>query len=509
MKPDIKRKLVFALVLLFFTGLGAGEITIDAQNSEGDNLDDLDISVPDLDREFNDVDEARFSPDSGTYNVFIDHAEYESIERTIVVDEDEDSEYIFTMEEASEIDSDVSLRWDSVPESVCSRTEFRVDIEVANTGDRDEVVSLTGSGFGKVFTGKAFVVPEGESKTYRYTFTDITGLGLQRFEVNVNGMDETITEDIRLRDCDVPGDPQQADNVDLEIYPESGNDKASVGELVRVRGFVDGTRDRVPVKVKVNDVTVSELSTQPDGFFETYFRPENSGEVTVTARSGNEFDTVGLEVVPRAEIQFVEAPDQVFEGDVFEACAEITSDIEPDTVLLDETKVIETKSGNGEVCYDLEASEAGEKEYTLRALTYGGSDSESFSVNVLSQGSEVETFPGQISTVESEGGLMRVSLYNTNDEARNYTVRLRDVPDNLIENRTSRTLLESGERESIYFYASPEASGDFEAVLEVESAEEIIYSNKVDFRVVESNNEPSGLELFGVLFRLLTFWMPF
>jgi len=507
MKTGSGKKILLITLILFFTGLGAAEITIDALSSSGTNLNNLDISVPELDREFNDVDRARFSPESGTYDVFIDHDEYESIERTIVVEEDEDSQYIFTMAEASEIDSTVSLESIDVPESVCSRTKFRVDVEVVNSGDRDEVVSLTGQGFGKIFTGKAFVVPEGESRTYRYTFTDISGLGLQNFEVRINGEDESITEDIRLRDCEIPGDPQEADNVDVEVYPERGNEKASVGELVRVRGFVDGVRDSVPVEVKVNQRTVSEISTQPDGFFETYFRPENSGDVTVTANTGNEFDTEEFEVVPVAKIEFVEAPEQVFQGDTFEACAEINSGIKTDTVLLDEKKVIETKSGNGEVCYDIEASESGEREYTLRALTYGGSDFEEFSVDVLPQRSEAESFPGQIQTIESEGGIIRISLYNTNPEARNYTVNLEDIPDGWMENTTQNTLLESGERENIYFYASPEASGNFEGVVEVQSGEEIIYSNMIDFRVIDTDKK--SFNVLVAFVKLLTFWMPF
>ena len=509
MKPRFGKKILFITFLLSFTTLGVAEITIDARTSSGVNLDDLDISVPELDREFNDVDKARFSPESGTYDVFIDHDEYNSIERTIVVDREENSQYIFTMSEASEIDSTVSLESIDVPESVCSRTDFRVDVEVVNSGDRDEVVSLTGEGFGKIFTGKAFVVPEGESRTYRYTFTDISGLGLQNFEVRINGEDESISENIRLRDCEIPGDPQEAENVDLEIYPERGNEEASVGELVRLRGFIDGVRDSVPVEVKINQRIVSELSTQPDGFFETYFRPEKSGTVTVTASSGNEFDTEELEVVPVARIQFVEAPEQVFEGDVFEACAEIVSDINADTVLLDERQVIETKSGKGKVCYDIEANEPGKTKYTLRALTYGESDSEEFSVNVLPQGSEVESFPGQIQGIESEGGLIRISLYNTNSEARNYTANIEDVQDGWIENTTQTTLLDSGERENIYFYTSPEASGNFEGVLEVESDDEIIYSNRADFRVVESERERQASNFLPVFFKLLTFWMPF
>lgn len=508
MKSVSGKKILLIMSLLFFTGLGVAEITIDARTSSGTNLDNLDISIPELDREFDDVDRARFSPDSGTYNVFIDHDEYNSIERTIVVEEDEDSQYIFTMGEASEIDSSVSLESLEVPESVCSRTNFRVDVDVVNSGDKDEVVSLTGQGFGQIFTGKAFVVPEGESRTYRYTFTDISGLGLQNFEVSINGMDESISDDIRLRDCDLPGDPQQVENIDLELYPERGNEKASVGELVRVRGFIDGVRDSVPVDITVDGITVSELSTQPDGFFETYFRPKKSGEVTVTANSGNEFDTEELNVVPVAKIEFVEAPNQVFEGDTIEACAEINSGIEADTVLLDERKVIESKSGNGELCYDIQASEPGENDYTLRALTYGGSDSEEFSVNVLPQGSEVETFPGQIESIESEGGLIRISLYNTNPEARNYTVNLRDVPEDWMKNTTQNTLLESGERENIYFYTSPKASGNFEGVVEVESEEEIIYSDMIDFRIIEKEDKES-YNMLMAFFRLLTFWMPF
>ena len=484
-----RRRVVLVTVLLVLAGSAAADTVIDARSDSGENLDDLDIEVYDTDFEASNVDEGVFDLDEGTYELSISREEYNMIERTIVVEENDDAEYFFTMreEDAEEKDSDVSLGSISSPDSVCSGTSFSAEIEVRNSGETDEIVSLTGTGFGKILSGKAFVVPSGETKVYRFTYTDVTGKGLKNFDISLNGWDSSKSEDIRLKSCEIPGTPESVDNVDMEVYPERGNSKASVNELVRVRGYADGAEGPVPVNISVDGVKVATVESDPGGFFEAYFRPENSGMRTVTASSGSEFDSTELEVVPVAFISSIEAPEEVFEGEEFQICGNVNSDIRPEIVLLDNRELVESRNGRGDVCFNVTASGTGEHEYLMRALTYGGSDHGKVSVNVLPQGNEVESFPGQISTVETEPGIVRVDLYNTNDEARNYSVRLKDYPEGWIGESTQNASLTMGERESVYFYTSPEASGDFSGVLEVESNDEIIYSDSVDISVAEAS----------------------
>ncbi|WP_414837857.1 hypothetical protein ACK3SF_00425 [Candidatus Nanosalina sp. VS9-1] len=481
------QKIVLVTVLLLFSGAAAAEITVDARSSSGENLDQLDIEVLDTDYKETNVNEASFNLDDGTYELLISRDGYVSIERSIFVEEDEDVEYFFTMQkdEPEEQESDVALGEIDAPNSVCSSTSFPAEVEVRNEGETDEIVSLTGTGFGKILSGKAFVVPAGESQTYRFTFTGITGKGLKSFSIDLNGWDQEVSDEIRLKDCEIPGSPDSVDNVDMEIYPERGNSEASVDELVRVRGYADGAQGPVPVNITVDGVKVATVESDPGGFFEAYFRPENSGVRTVTATSGKEFDSEDLRVVPVAYISSVTAPEKVFAGEEFRICGQVNSDIEPDVVLLEDKKLVESQNGNGEVCFNVTSSEAGEKNYLMRALTYGKSDHVETSVDVLPQGSEVESFPGQISTVETEGGVLRVSLYNTNSEARNYSVRLKDISDSWVSSSSENVSLGMGERDSVYFYTSPEAPGSFTGVLEVETEKEIIYSDSVEIRVAE------------------------
>ena len=503
-----RRTTLLVTVLLVLASSAAADTFIDARSDSGENLDELDIEIYDTDFEATNVDEGVFDLDEGTYELSISREEYNMIERTIVVEEDDDAEYFFTMreEDTEEKDADVSLGSITSPDSVCSGTSFSAEIEVRNTGETDEIVSLTGTGFGKILSGKAFVVPEGETKTYRFTYTDVTGKGLKNFEIDLNGWDSEKSESIRLKSCEIPGTPDSVENIDMEIYPERGNSKASVNELVRVRGYADGAEGPVPVNISVDGLKVATVESDPGGFFEAYFRPESSGMRTVTASSGKEFDSSELEVVPVAFISSIEAPEEVFEGENFQICGSVNSDIRPDIVLMDNGELVESKNGRGDVCFNVTASGTGEHEYLMRALTYGGSDHGEVSVNVLPQGSEVESFPGQISTVETEPGIVRVGLYNTNDEARNYSVRLKDFPESWIGESIQNATLTMGERESIYFYTSPEASGDFTGVLEVESNNEIIYSDTVDIHVSEASSR-EGKSFVNIFFWLLA--LPF
>lgn len=504
------KEVVLVTVLLLFAGAAAADITVDARSSSGENLDDLDIEVLDTDFEETNVDEASFDLDQGTYDVLISREDYVSIERTIFVEEDEDAEYLFTLdqEETDDPESDISLGEISAPDSVCSSTSFPAEVEVRNDGETDEIVSLTGTGFGKILSGKGFVVPSGESKTYRFTFTGITGKGLKSFSIDLNGWDQEAEEEIRLKDCEIPGSPETVDNVDMEIYPERGNSEASVDELVRVRGYADGARGPVPVNISVDGVKVATVESDPGGFFEAYFRPENSGVKTVTATSGKEFDSEDLRVVPVAHIASITAPEEVFAGEEFQVCGQVNSDIRPDVVLLENRELVESQNGNGDVCFNVTSSEAGEKNYLMRALTYGKSDQVEASVNVLPQGNEVESFPGQVATVETEGGVLRVSLYNTNSEARNYSVSLKDLPEEWISSSSENVSLGMGERDSIYFYTSPQASGSFSGVLEVESSGEIIYSDSVEIRVSD-NASDNALGLVESILKIFMLGLPF
>ena len=491
---------------MFLTGLIMGlagavsaDTVIETQSPAGVALDDLDISVLDTDHSVEGTDRAVFDLEDGTYEVLIEHPDHDSIQRTIIVEGS--SEYRFTMSEPERQESEVSFGNVNSPESVCTRTSFDVDTEIVNSGETDEIVSLTGKGFGKILKGQTFIIPAGESRIHRFTFTDFSGLGLKDFTIELDNRNESISESIRLEDCDIPGDEISVDNVDMKLHPNRGNEKASVNELVRIRGFADGARGSVPVDIEVDGRTVAEINTDRGGFFETYFRPQSSGLKTVTASSGEEFKSRDLNVVPVAKIEWMNAPEQAFAGEDFQVCGYVDSDIEPEIVLLQDNEVIETRHANGEVCFDVRSNEPGTRDYKMRALTYGQSDSREASVNILEQGSEVEAFPSQIQTVVSEPGLLRVGLYNTHEEDRDYTVRLREFPEDWVDNSTQHETLSMGEQKSVFFYANPMASGDFSAVLEVETDGEIIFSDTVEFRIVEQGpHEPENL--FRVFTRL-------
>jgi hypothetical protein len=490
-----KRYLVFAAFLVFFTGLASAAVTIDAVSPEGDDIDGFDITVSrdgvTITRD--NVDSFERNLDEQDYTVNIEKDGYEDLEREINV-EDEDEEFIFTLVEedgGENDDSEIEITRVNSPEIVCRSQSFSVSFDIRNSGDSARVVSTSGSGFGKILSGKSFVVQPDQTRTYRFIFTDVAGTGEREFRVSAISMDsDSATGTVEVDDCGGFGTPASVGNIDMNLYPVEGRGKASVGELVRVKGFADGARGSVELNLTMNGEDIGTIQTQRDGYFQTYFRAESSGMKTITVSTLEVKDSETLEVVPKPGLGELEAPGEVFEGENFEICGNVDSTITPDIVLLENGEVIESRQARGEACFDVQAPEAGEYTYEMRVLTYGDDDSSSREVKVLEQGPEAESFPGQVSAVETEDGLVRVELYNTHDSQRNYTVSLEDVPAGWTPEPVQEASLNMGERESIYFYLSPDQPGEVNASLSVESEGEDIFQDTVE--IFSTNSPPAG-----------------
>lgn len=505
MKNSYLRKLSLALILTIFVSAGSATVNLDIRDSSGDDLDDFDLEVSgeDVDIERQNLDSAELDLEGGEYDLEIRKEDFNTLRRTISIEEDEDSIYIFTMsgedeepEEETEILQVSNLR---APDSVCRGQSFSATVKVSNTGEEDEVVRMTGEGLDKILTGNSFVIESGKSKNYRFIFTDIDGSGSENFTVTAsNSETDSITGEIDVRECDVPGDPETVSNIDMSIYPLGGNDRAFVNEVVRVKGFADGSRGSVPLDLLVDGEKISDIQTGRGGYFETYFRPGKAGRLTVTVAAPESSEMEELNSVPSPSVGEISAPSETFSGDSFEVCSEVESAITPEVVLLENENVLESRNSKGEVCFDVIAPEAGEYSYKVRALSYGGGDSSETYVNVLEQGSEASSFPGQVTTVENEAGLLKVSLYNTGNQSKNYTVRMENFPANWTSETVKNATLDRGERKNVFFYVSPGESGNYTGILEVESSGEIIYSDEVEMysSPAKSSRDRSFLSLY-------------
>ncbi|MFB6241952.1 MAG: hypothetical protein ABEJ36_04070 [Candidatus Nanosalina sp.] len=500
---------VTILVLSLASGVAAADISIDVRDTGGDDLDNFDLTVSGEDTEIHrsNLDEASLDLDEGVYDLKVSRDGYKTIQRTISVESGEDSRYVFTLSR-TDLEEDetekISITDLDAPDSVCRGTSFAATIKIRNRGSSDEVVSTTASGLGKILLGRSFVVESGGSVRYRFIFTGVKGSGNEKYKITASNSDsDSVNGSIDVVKCQIPGDPDTVTGIDMNVYPVEGGEGAVVNEVVRVKGFADGSRGSVPLNLALDGEKIAEISTQRSGYFQTYFRPEKTGKLTVTVSTSKVSNSEQLVVVPAPRMSGIEAPEKVFAGEKFKLCTNIESAITPKMVLLENGDVIESKNDRGRVCFRITAPEKGEYVYEIRALTYGESASESTEIKVMGQGPEAESFPGQVTTVETEPGIVKVSLYNTNNGTRNYTARLENLTAEWISNPEKTVTLNKGEKDTVYFYLSPKSQGDFSAVLEVESGGKIIYSDNVRVSSLDRNPVREGRTFSEVFLRLL------
>lgn len=488
MKKNIFVKFLLVFGLLISTAAVASTaVTIDAVDTEGNDIDDFDITVENnetsIDRDSIDLFERDL--EVGNYDVQISKDGYRNLNREIIVQEDADASYTYSLTEQTsdggESSSDIRIGRVQSPESVCRSESFSVDFDIENTGNSTKVVSTSGFGFGEVLAGKSFTINSGQTKTYRFYFTGVRGLGEKQFRVSASAKDsDSETRIVRVEDCVVEGTAASVEDIEVNVYPVQGREKASVGEVVRVKGFADGVRGKSELNLSINGEDSRTIQAGRDGFFQTYIRFEESGTKTVTVSAPGNSDSTTFEVVPSPKVGELQAPEKVFSGEEFEICGSVDSTVVPEVALLQDGDVLETKEARGNVCFNVNAPKQGEYMYEIRVLTYGEDDSSSKEVEILEQGSEAESFPGQVSSVETEDSLVKVDLYNTNNETRNYTIRLKDLPSEWISENTQNATLDKGERKTVYFYLSPAQRGEYNASLLVESEGEQIYEDKLE-----------------------------
>lgn len=480
-----KRKLVFLAAVIMFAATGtASRVSVDAVSATGSDLDEFDLSVSgdgiSISRDEIDSFEREFMP--GEYEFTLRKDGYSRTRRTVLVEEDTDASYTFSMaEEGTDENSSIDITRINSPERVCRGESFSVDFDIRNTGESDQVISTTGYGFGNILMGKSFIIQTGQTRTYRFIFTGVRGSGPREFRVSASGLDsDSVTGEINVDDCISPGSSLSVDSIETNLYPVEGREKALTGEVVRIKGFADGARGNVDLNLSVNGEKIGSIQTGRDGYFQTYFRPDTAGRKTVTVSTSQVSGSAELRVVPDPEVSALESPDEVFSGEDFEVCADVSSSITPEVVLTENGDVIESRQARGNVCFNIQAPEPGKYNYSIQALTYGRNSEASREINVLEQGPETETFPSQVTSVETEDSLLKVQLYNTNNESRNYTVSLDGLSQEWLSEPVKNVSLGKGERKTVYFYISPGKEGKFDATVHVESEQSRIYNQTVE-----------------------------
>lgn len=484
-------------------------LKVHVEDDDYDEMEDARVTVQNGDYErkhTNDDGNAYFWLEPDTYHVEVQcngEEESETVEINddeervdIRFDEDFESDRCGDDDEEPEEDGLAITKVD-YPNSVCRGSSFTADVEIENRGGFHEIVTVTGSGLGSINIGENFPLDIAETRSSSIRFTNVQGSGTEEFKITVTNHDsDQAIRTINVRDC---GGLLPDIGTPTGVTAEASPDQIVAGNTVKVKGYVDGVRGRAQVEIRANGQRKATVSTEPDGYYSTYIRVNDIGENIIRVRSGQAETSDVVTAVPVSSVTGISAPDKVFQSESFEVCANIQSQIEPKVFLLKNGEVVTSKFGNGNVCFNRESSETGEHEYQVKALTYGQeSSSSTTTVNVLDLGSEVTNFPDQVATTESEEGMVKVELYNTHNDTRRYQINLNGIRTNWLSQSQEEVILTKGERETVYFYITPEDEGSFEPTVTVVSEDTTIYSNKVSVWAGGTKN-PRRTSLFGRL----------
>jgi PKD repeat protein len=431
-----------------------------------------------------------FQVEEGRYDVEVSESNYESISTdTVEVEQDETTTRTYRLNREEDDREGIEIVSTDYSGSVCRGGTLSVDVAVDNRDNRNEYVTVTGKGLGSNIVLDGFVLDEGERKERRVRFTNVEGSGRETFRIQArNGTRDSVSRSVTVEDCEPSQPPtQDLSGISMKLsYPISPN-KALVGDTVKVSGFVDGVDRRTEVEIDVNGDRKARVSTQPDGYYQTYIRADSVGMKTVRARSGGQSASRQLHVLPTASVGLVEAPRKVFEGEMFEVCAQVRSQVDAKAVLREDGRLIESTNDRGRVCFDVEAQDPGKHVYEVGAYTSGDGSSSRTTVEVLETDVEVESFPDQVASVESGSGMIKVDLYNTKNQMTRYNLDVEGLPSTWLSQSEKRVVLSPGERKEVFFYLTPREEGRYDPEVIVEARNQEIFRQTVDLETGGQN----------------------
>lgn len=452
------------------------------EDGDSDELEDVRVEAS------NGEDKVRWTDGDGEAILWLEPDEYtveaskdgyDTEDEEIELEEDERRTLSLELEEDDEDDfSDEDLRIISVrhPSSVCSGEEFAVDVIVENSGDQDDSYAVWGSGAGGA-ESRVVDIDEGEVREVTLTFDGSGSTGVQEFTVySENGDESSRTRSVDVEKCDQTQDVEARAPSGLTAEVTPG--EVLAGKSYQVKGRVIGTSTPQEVEIRAGAKT-REISSDRDGSYSAFLETESPGTHNLRITSSGFSRDRTVDVLPIAEITRVRAPRKVFEGESFQICAEISSQVEAKVILERNRRTVATKNGRGQVCFDVEAGDTGEYNYRFRALTYGtGSDAEK-QVTVLPADKEFDTFPQKIATVSTEPGVAKVTIYNRRNSTTDYDIRVKDIDDRWISATAKSVVLPKGGRETVYFYFTPRNSGDYRPSIDIETGGEEVYSREI------------------------------
>ncbi len=477
-----------------------GQLSVLAEELDGERLEDVEITAENGD------DETEYTDDDGRAFIYLEEGDYTITAekdgyldqaRDVEIEAGERTPVLFEM--VSEDEDSIRITDLEYDDTVCRGDTLSVVVSIRNSRDSDEIVTMRTEGLG-TDTDREVVTDRGETITREVLLTNVEGSGTEQFTVSIeNSVYDEETGEVEVEDCGTTDQPDaEATGLTAEVNPRT----IQAGETVNIRGFVDGIRGAAEVEFESNSDQIASTSTDRSGYYSTYVRFNTPGTKSIDIEAGGLTRTRNVEVLATATVGGITAPRQVFESETFEICADVSSQVDADVVLLRNGDVVESKTGVGEVCFETEAGEPGTAIYEVRALTSGSGGSSTRAVQVLEQGNEVESFPGQLASVESGGSIARVELYNTNDDLKSYDIELTGIDDRWYTQSDETVQLRSGERETVYIYLTPRAEGEYRPLLSVSSKGTTIYSQEIILET-EGTTDSNPPGFFQRLFRFL------
>ena len=446
----------------------------------GDELRDARVRVRngDFRTDYTDNDgESIFYLEPDRYDVTVTKSGYRAEERSVRLSSNERETLRFTLDETDGGQRSFDVEQVSFTSTVCRGDDLDLNVRIEN-GDRAQNIAVGVRGLGDETTDRRYL-SRGETRDFDLTLQNVEGSGSEQIRIAViNGREHVENRNVRVLDCsndDGQDNVQQPDGITLDLA-----ERVQVGDSYRVSGYVDGVRGPTQVRIFVEGEKRATVSTEPDGFYQTYLQAENVGSNTVEARSGDQSASKEIDVRPTVSVTSMESPEKVFENDRLEICANVESQVTPLVVLERDGEKVESKNQNGNVCFDIEAEEVGEHEYRIEASARGAQSSKIRTIETLELDNEVENFPDKVAMVRSDGGIIRASIYNIHDETRKYDLELSGLRTDWMASTDKSVYVSPGERKNVYFYMTPEAEGEFRPLLEVSSDRDgEIYSQEI------------------------------
>ncbi|WEL20020.1 carboxypeptidase-like regulatory domain-containing protein [Candidatus Nanohalococcus occultus] len=444
-------------------------LEIEVEDEDGDELDaEVEVEGPEDESGTTGSDgEIDFDLEPGDYEVTVSKSGYRTETEDIELSEGEEETLDFELEREPE---DIEVLYARIPRTVCRGDDLTAEIGITNNGGSEhlELRLVAGSSI----AGKDIEIDKYSTELRRITAENIGGEEFNAVLMLENGRERRFTQEVKVNDCG------STDDISVNVRPR----EITYGQNIEVSGYVEAEDRRQQVEVFVDGIKLGETTTDRRGRYSLFVRPTNAGRQDIRVEAGQATARSSVNVIPTVNVASLKLPERSFQSREFEVCAEVKSQVTPQVQLVRDGTVIDSKSAEGDVCFDTSTVETGEHTYGILASAYGVRSGQEREIEVLELGSEVDTFPEKVATVRAEDGLVKVEVYNNREDSGLYEVSVDGLPNGWFTTTDKAFELAKGDRKTVYFYFVPEREGRFYTEIEVSRNGEQIQTTNVPIK---------------------------